>query len=148
VGVVESSILVEASLAETWDSYFDPAGWPEWVDAFSSVVSSDGYPQAGGKLVWRTGSAGRGEVSEEVAVHEPRTLHRIRFADPTMTGELETRFGVEGGHTRVSQAMTYSLVERGVFAFLGALFVRSQIKRSLERSLGALRAHVSEHPPR
>src|SRR5688500_5588927 len=141
---VEETILAEASLAETWDAYFDPAGWPEWVDAFASVVSSDGYPLEGGKLVWRTGAAGRGEVSEEAAEHEPRTLHRIRFTDPTMPGELETRFSMEGPHTRVSQAMTYSLAERGVFAFLGALFVRSQIKRSLQRSLGGFRAHVAE----
>jgi hypothetical protein len=144
----EESVLVEASLAETWDAYFDPAGWPEWVDAFASVITTDGYPLPGGKLVWRTGAAGRGEVTEEVIEHEPRTIHRVRFSDPTMTGELETRFGMEGTGTRVSQAMTYALVQRGVFAFLGAIFVRSQVKRSLQRSLLGLSAHVAERSSR
>lgn len=148
MGVAEDSVLVEASLAETWDAYFDPAGWPEWVDAFAGVVSTDGYPLHGGRLVWRTGPAGRGEVTEEVIAHEPRTLHRVQFSDPTMTGELETRFGLEGPGTRVSQAMSYSLAERGVFAFLGALFVRSQVKRSLQRSLLGLQSHVAERASR
>lgn len=132
------SVSVVGSLAETWDSYFDERGWSEWVDAFSSVVSSDGYPEKDGTLIWRTGAAGRGEVRERVIAHEPRNLHRIEFSDPTMTGRLETRFAIEGdGRTRVSQTMEYRLVQRGLFAFLGALFVRSQVARSLARSLTA-----------
>ena len=87
---VEASALVDLSLAEAWDAYFDPQGWPEWVDAFAVVIATDGYPLEGGELVWRTGTAGRGEVSERAVAHEPRTLHRVRFEDPTMRGELET----------------------------------------------------------
>jgi hypothetical protein len=142
------SDFVEASLAETWDGYFEPRGWPIWVDAFAGVVALDGYPETEGTLVWRTGAAGRGEVRETVVAHEPRRLHRVKFSDPTMTGELETTFAIEGEGTRISQAMTYRLVERGVFAFLGAFFVRSQVKRSLERSLSAFREHVAESRPR
>ena len=145
---VEGTVLVEASLAETWDAYLDARGWPVWVDAFASLVSSDGYPGRDGRLVWRTGAAGRGEVTEEVLVHEPRQLHRVAFSDPTMSGELETTFGLEGGATRVRQAMTYRLAERGLFAFLGALFVRSQVRRSLERSLTGLRDYVAESDSR
>ena len=145
---VEASALVDLSLAEAWDAYFDPQGWPEWVDAFAVVIATDGYPLEGGELVWRTGTAGRGEVSERAVAHEPRTLHRVRFEDPTMRGELETRFGLEGTSTRISQTMAYSLAERGVFAFLGAFFVRSQVKRSLERSLGGFRSFAAAGPPR
>jgi hypothetical protein len=144
----EASEEIPASLAETWDAFFDPRGWPEWVDAFAGVNSSERYPESGGRLEWRTGAAGRGEVSEEVLAHEPRRLHRVRFADPTMTGELETRFEIEGDGTRITQEMEYRLSERGVFAVLGALFVRSQIARSLERSLAAFKAYVSDSAPR
>ena len=141
---VNASVLVDAPLADTWDAYFDSRGWTEWVDAFASVVSSDGYPEAGGTLVWRTGAAGRGEVTEEVEAHEPRRLHRIAFRDPTMAGGLEATFVIEGEGTRVSQTMTYHLAQRGVFAFLGTFFVRSQIKRSLERSLRAFSEHAAQ----
>ena len=144
----DASVLVAASLAETWDAYFDPHGWPEWVDAFGGVLELDGYPLQGGKLTWRTGAAGRGEVAEAVLAHEPRTLHRIGFSDPTMTGGLETRFELEGKGTRVSQAMTYALAEPGLFGFLGAFFVRSQVRRSLERSLQAFRGFVAERASR
>ena len=148
MATVEATTVVPASLAETWDAFFDPAGWPEWVDAFAGLVSSERYPEVGGRLVWRTGTAGRGEVSEEVIQHEPRRLHVVRFADPTMTGVLRTTFAFEGSKARVSQAMEYHLAERGLFAFLGALFVRSQVRRSLERSLAGLRAIVAEGGPR
>ena len=144
----EASILVGASLAETWDAFFEEGNWTAWGDAFGGVVSSEGYPETGGRLVWRTGAAGRGEVSEEVLAHEPRTLHLIAFSDPTMSGKLETRFSLEGSETRVTQAMDYRLAERGVFAFLGALFVRSQVARSLERSLAGFRDHVAESASR
>jgi hypothetical protein len=65
-----------------------------------------------------------------------------------MTGELETRFEIEGEGARVTQVMDYRHAERGIFAFLGALFVRSQVQRSLERSLGGLQAYVAQSAPR
>lgn len=141
---VSAETAIPASLADTWDVYFDPQGWPEWVDGFVGVTASEGYPEESGTLVWRTGAAGRGEVTEVVKAHEPRRLHRVAFSDPTMSGELETAFTIEGEGCRVSQAMTYRLAERGVFAFLGAFFVRSQIRRSLERSLTAFAEHVAQ----
>jgi hypothetical protein len=144
VGAVEHEVVAPVSLAEAWEAYFDPRTWAEWVDAFAGVVSFEGYPDAGGTLVWRTGAAGRGEVTETVEAHEPRRLHRIAFSDPTMTGTLETTFAIEGEGVRVGQAMTYRLAERGLFAFLGALFVRSQVRRSVERSLTAFRDYVAQ----
>jgi len=141
---VEESVLVAASLAETWDTYFDRRGWSTWVDAFQSVVEEDGYPEAGGTLRWRSTPAGRGEVTEEVLEHEERRVQRVAFSDPTMAGELETRFAVEGAGTKVTQTLDYKLAERGVFAFLGALFVKSQVARSVQRTLTDLKAHVEE----
>lgn len=115
-----------------------------WVDAFQSVVAAEGYPAEGGTLTWRSTPAGRGEVTETVLEHETRRTHRIAFSDPTMTGELSTRFAVEGQGTRVTQTLDYRLAERGVFAFLGAFFVKSQVARSVQRTLAALKAFVEE----
>jgi len=142
--VVKHDVFVEASLAETWDLYLDRRGWATWVDAFQGVVGEEGYPQEGGTLTWRSTPAGRGEVTEKVLEHEPRPVHRIEFSDPTMSGELATRFGVEGDGTRVSQELDYRLVERGPFAVLGAFFVKSQVARSLERTLTDLKDFVEE----
>ena len=55
------SLLVEASLAEIWDHYFEPRGWPAWVDGFHAVESrTTAIPSEGGTLVWRSTPAGRG----------------------------------------------------------------------------------------
>ena len=137
--------MVRASLAETWDHYFDPRGWPGWVDGFQSVVKTDAYPQPGGTLRWRSTPAGRGEVLERVLEHEPRRRHLVEFSDPAMEGELETRFEIEGDGTRVSQRLDYHLLGRGPIARLGGvLFVRGQVRQSLERSLEAFRRTVEE----
>lgn len=145
VGTVEASIEVAAPLADVWRLYFDQTRWPAWVDGFGSVATSSGYPEPGGSLSWRSTPAGRGQVAERVLAHEPRTLHRIAYTDPGSEGELETTFEmVPGGdverRTRVTQRLSYRLVQGGPLRpLLDRLFVRSQMRGSLERSLRELR---------
>jgi uncharacterized protein YndB with AHSA1/START domain len=141
---VEASVEIDATLAEVWDLYFDPARWASWVDGFGSVVSSDGYPDRGGALVWRSTSAGRGQVTERVVEHQPRSLHRIEFEDPDSAGELETTFEMlpseSGRRIKVSQGLTYRLTTGGPLRpVTDVLFIRPQMRRSLERSLIELR---------
>lgn len=142
---LSESVLVGGSLADVWRFYFEPSGWPAWVDGFHAVESADGYPEAGGTLVWRSTPAGRGTVRERVVVHEPRTLHRIAFSDPGSSGELTTRFEIEGEGTRVTLAFDYKLASSGPFAWLtDRLFVRSQMRGSLQRTLARFRLEAEE----
>jgi hypothetical protein len=142
---VNESILVRASLAETWDHYFEPLGWRTWVDQFEAVAAIDGYPEAGGTLRWRSVPAGRGEVSERVLEHEPRRHHRIAWEDQASEGELETTFEMQRQSTRVTQTLTYDLRDPGLFTrAANLLFVRAQMRRSLERSLTRFRHEVEE----
>ena len=145
MATVSESIEIAASLSAVWDVYFEPATWPAWVDQFASIDSSTGYPETGARLVWRSGSAGRGEVTERVLEHQPRTRHRIQFSDPSAEGELTTDFAEAAAATTVSLAMTYELSSRGVFARVSdVLFVRSQMRASLHRSLVSLRLEVED----
>ena len=145
MSAVSESVLIEASMAEVWDYYFDPRGWPAWVDGFGRVVASDGYPEAGGSLRWASGPAGRGEVTEHVLEHEPRRLHRVAFRDPASAGELRTTFAIEGEGTLVVQELDYRLRRRGPFTWLtDRLFIRSQMRGSLRRSLNRLKLEVEE----
>jgi polyketide cyclase/dehydrase/lipid transport protein len=142
---VSASVPVRASLAEVWDYYFDPAGWAAWVDGFARVDSVTGYPDAGGTLRWTSTPAGRGTVTERVLEHEPRKVHRIDYEDPETTGRLTVTFAIEGEATVVTQALDYRLRNGGVFAKLtDRLFIRSQMRGSLARSLGRLRLEVEE----
>jgi uncharacterized protein YndB with AHSA1/START domain len=143
MATVGAEVAIAADVAAVWDLYFDADSWPAWVDQFASVVSSEGYPEAGGTLVWRSGRAGRGEVTERVVEHEPRRLHRVTFSDPEAEGELLTAFQPSGDGTGVHQEMTYELRDRGIFTRAADLFfVRSQMRASLARSLTALRAEL------
>ena len=142
---VAASVPVRASLAEVWDYYFDPAGWPAWVDGFARVESDMGYPEVGGTLRWSSTPAGRGTVTERVVEHESRRLHRVEYEDPETTGQLSVTFAIEGEGTVVTQELDYRLRDRGVFAKVtDRLFIRSQMRGSLGRSLARLRLEVEE----
>ena len=144
---VEASVEIPAALAEVWDLYFDRDRWPAWVDGFAAVVSAAGYPEPGGELVWRSTAAGRGQVRERVLDHEPRSLHRIGYEDPESRGRLATEFAiVPGGErlTRVTQRLEYEIKGGGILSpVTDLLFIRSQMRRSLGRSLGALRLEAN-----
>lgn len=140
---VSESVLVQASLAEVWGYYFEPRAWPAWVDGFGSVEASDGYPDEGGSLRWRSIPAGRGDVTEHVLEHESRRLHRVAYRDPESAGELRTAFAIEGEGTRVTQELSYRLRKGGAFSWLtDRLFIRSQMRGSLRRSLARLKLEV------
>ena len=142
---VSQSVVVDASLAEVWDHYFEPRGWPAWVDGFGRIEASDGYPEAGGSLRWRSIPAGRGEVTEHVLEHEPRRVHRVAFRDPQSAGELRTAFEIAGQGTAVTQEVDYRLRSRGPFAWLtDRLFIRSQVRSSVARTLARLKVEVEE----
>jgi hypothetical protein len=142
---VSASAAMEASLAEVWDYYFDPAGWPAWVDGFARAESETGYPNPGASLRWVSTPAGRGTVTERVVEHEPRRIHRVSFEDPETTGQLTTTFAIKGGATVVTQELDYGLRQGGVFAKVtDRLFIRSQMRGSLVRSLARLKLEVEE----
>ena len=139
-------LVINASLAEVWDLYFEASRWPAWVDELKGVDSLEGgYPEEGGGLVWHSGPSGRGRVSETVLEHEPRRRHRIRYADPFSEGEQLTTFAIEGGEgTRVRIELTYRLVKGGVFGGItDRLFIRTQMLGSLARSLEGLEAEAT-----
>ncbi|MQA75468.1 MAG: hypothetical protein GEU88_14185 [Solirubrobacterales bacterium] len=145
MATLTESVLVEASLAEVWDHYFDPRGWPAWVDGFRSVESSEGYPEEGGTLIWRSSPAGRGTVRERVLEHQLRRRHEIEYSDPESAGKLLTRFAIEGQATRVALALDYRLAGSGPLAWVvERLFVRGRVRGSLQRSLARFKHEAEE----
>jgi hypothetical protein len=145
MGKATESVEVAASLAETWDFYFEPSAWASWVDGFKAVERGSGYPEETGTLRWRSRPAGRGVVEERVLAHEPRSLHRIAFEDDYSAGELEVRFEIAGQKTKVTQSLEYKMKQHGAFGPLtDRLFVRRQVRRSLTHSLSRFRREVEE----
>jgi uncharacterized protein YndB with AHSA1/START domain len=142
---VAEEILIEATLAEVWDAYFEPRRWPFWVDGFQGVVSSQGYPEQGGTLRWRSNPSGRGTVSERVLEHEPRHRHRVGFSDDASEGELLTTFTMQRQSVLVRQELTYELKEeKPLHRLTDRFFVRPRLRESLARSLRRLKAEAAE----
>jgi len=145
---VSAELEINVPVADAWELYFDADRWASWVDQFARVLSSDGYPDVGGTLVWESNPAGRGRVGERVLAHEERRLHVVSFEDPTTTGTLETRFemvaaGESERATRVGQKLSYELRDGGALGKLtDRLFIRSQMRQSLQRSLSEFRAEA------
>ena len=146
---VEASVDIPAPLADVWDLYFDPQRWASWVDGFAALVSEHGYPEAGG--------SSPGGRRRRVAARSGRPCwptSRVRCTGSAMrirsrAGELETTFemlpGADPRMTRVSQRLTYGLLGGGPLgAVTDFLFIRSQMRRSLERSLSDLRLEAGD----
>jgi hypothetical protein len=145
MATVSETVHIEASLAEVWDHYFDVRAWGSWVDGFQAAIEAEDYPAAGSTLRWRSIPAGRGEVTERVLEHEHRRRHLIEFSDPEMEGRLETRFEIAGEGTWVTQELAYTLLAKGPIARMGAvLFVKNQVRASMQRSLLAFGRAVEE----
>jgi uncharacterized protein YndB with AHSA1/START domain len=140
VSEVRAGILIDVPPAAAWELFFDQERWPSWSDGFGRVIANDGYPRAGGTLRWRSSPAGRGEVTETVVEHLPGRLHRVSFVDPQAEGGLTTSFQPKAGGTLVEQRLSYRLRGGGLFGGVSdLLFIRTQQRRSLERSLFGLK---------
>jgi hypothetical protein len=69
----------------------------------------------------------------------------VSFEDPETQGELEVTFMIKGDGTLVTQEQDYRLRRGGPLANVtDALFIRSQMRGSLARSLGRLKLEIEE----
>lgn len=137
-----AEVHASASLAEAWEALASPDRFGEWVDGFGTIAARTGeWPQSDAEIVWRTGPTGRGTVRERVTDCEERRRLVVEFSDDSSTGTLATDLAMEGGGVRISQEMDYRLSDPGPFGVIAKLFfLRGQQRRSLERSLSALKA--------
>lgn len=133
---------IATSLAEAWDALATPDRYREWVDGFGTITARTGeWPEPGSELVWRTGPQGRGTVREKVTESEERRRLIVDFTDDASTGTVTTELAIDGGGVSVGQEIDFRLSDPGPFGVIaGLFFLRGQQRRSLERSLAALKA--------
>lgn len=117
--------------------WYDTAGWDQWVDELSRVVSVDGpWPRPGSSVSWESGPAGRGRVTERVLAHESLDGQTVEVQDDSITGEQTVEFVPQGDQVEVVLELRYRINSRNPFSSLiDLLFVRRLMAASLSRTL-------------
>jgi hypothetical protein len=126
-----------ASVPEAESHWYDTGRWADWVDGLEQVLSVGGdWPRAGATVSWRSGPAGRGQVTERVLDHEPRRGQTLEVSDDSIHGEQSIAFTPEPPGVRVELSLAYEITRRSpVTPLIDLLFIRRAMTASLEQTL-------------
>src|SRR3954468_23812554 len=116
--------------------WLDTNRWPTFVDGFGHVVELDAsWPEAGSKVVWQSGPAGRGRVTERIREKDASGVATQVF-DSQMTGIQAVRFEPAEDGCHVLLSLDYELPDGGPLRRLtDVLFIRRALAMALERTL-------------
>jgi hypothetical protein len=117
--------------------WYDLRRWPAFVDGFGRVVKAeDGWPAAGGRLVWASRPGGRGQVVERVTSYEERGGQTAEVEDERLRGVQQIRFAEADHAVEILLGLDYRLKQGGPLrAVTDALFIRRALGDSLRRTL-------------
>jgi polyketide cyclase/dehydrase/lipid transport protein len=129
--------VLEGSVHEAQSCWLDVRRWPEWVDGVARIASVDsGWPQVGSRVVWESGPAGRGTVTETVRDYVPLERILLFVEDSLMEGEQSVSFEPVPAGVQVEVALEYRVKRRSpVTPLIEWLFVRRPMALSLSRTL-------------
>jgi hypothetical protein len=143
VSTVRRAIAIEGTSPEdAYRLWTDTTRWPTFIDGFKHVERQDAtWPNEGAKLVWTSGPAGRGQVTERVIASEPGARFATQIFEERLTG-VQTTYFVPG---EVAMELEYELQKRGPLSRLvDAVFVRRAQSEALLRTLVRFRRELTE----
>ncbi len=114
----------------------DLGRWPSFVEGFARVIQqSSGWPSEGAKVVWETGTGGRGRVSEKVT-ENAACAFATRVVEKRLFGTQTFRAEPAGDGSLVEVALEYELTSESPLGGLtDMLFIRRALRESLARTL-------------
>ena len=117
--------------------WYDLTRWPQWVDQLDRVVEVQGdWPRAGSVVVWESGPAGRGRVTERASEYEPRSGQTSEVQDDSLSGRQTVAFIPSADGVWVELSLDYKLKRRSPISGLANLFfIRRLMSASLARTL-------------
>lgn len=117
--------------------WYDTARWPSFMDEVARVIQvSVPWPEAGGSVVWESGPAGRGRVSERVVSYEPLSGQTVAVEDATMTAEQTVWFVPAPEGVEVVLELEYRIKRRNPLTpLIDVVFIRRLMAGSLARTL-------------
>jgi hypothetical protein len=142
---VRVSQTVPSTVAEAERCWYATAGWPRWIDGCDRVLRVDPqWPAVGATVVWGTGPAGRGEVTEHVVAHKPLEGQTLEVQDDSIFGRQQVAFvpvGLEA--VTVELSLAYQLRRRSLFSpLVDLLFIRRAMDASLATTLRRFSAEL------
>jgi hypothetical protein len=116
--------------------WVDTNRWPTFVDGFGYVVDQDEHwPEPGSKVVWQSGPAGRGRVTERIRELADSAVSSAVF-DSQMTAIQTIRFEPAEDGSNVFLSLDYELQQGGPLRRVtDALFIRRALAMALERTI-------------
>ena len=147
MGVARDAITIELTAARAFDLWTDLTRWATFIDGFAHVDRvDDSWPAEGAKLVWRSGPAGRGVVTERVVVAEPGERFVTQVFEERMRAAQAVLFeALDDGSTRLDIELDYTLTRGGPLAGVtDLLFIRRAQTDAIRRTLRRFAAEAAE----
>src|SRR6476661_8822371 len=121
--------------------WLDVSRWSTFIDGFGHVVEiADEWPAPGSRVVWQSGPAGRGRVTERIVEHDD-THVVTEVYDDQIFGKQSVFF--EPG--RALMELDYALAKPGPLSRItDALFIRRPVAMALERTLRRFSTEAAE----
>jgi hypothetical protein len=116
--------------------WVDTNRWPTFVDGFGHLERiDDSWPEPGSKVVWESGPAGRGRVTEKIREFGDDVVVSDVF-DSQMSAVQEAQFVPAEDGSEVFLTLDYELASGGPLRWLtDVLFIRRALAMALERTL-------------
>jgi hypothetical protein len=125
------------SVSEAERCWSEVHGWPRWVDGCERVVDVEpGWPEVGSAVLWESGPAGRGRVSERVVAHDPLLSLTVEVSDASIRGRQTVAFAPDDDRVIVGLSLAYRLERRSIVSpLVDVLFIRRAMTASLRTTL-------------
>ena len=147
MSVTREAVTVDLPAERAFGLWTDLTRWPTFVDGFGHVDRvSGGWPDEGAQLVWRSGPAGRGLVTEKVVASEPGARFVTQVFEERMRGAQAVTFTpTDEDSTRVDIELDYQLTQGGPLkAVTDFLFIRRALTDALRRTLRRFATEAAE----
>ena len=115
MSAVSASVVLPASVHDAESLWYDTDLWPGWVDGLQDVLAVQGeWPQSGAVVVWVSGPAGRGQVTERVLSYEQLHGQTLEVDDDAVHGVQMVSFTPLDDGVEVNLRLEYRIKKRSL----------------------------------
>ena len=142
---VSVSRKLPGSVHEAETCWYDVGRWQHFIDGLARVIEVTGeWPHAGGTVVWESGPAGRGRVTERAISYQPLAGQTVAVQDDSITAQQTVAFTAEQDEVLVELSLEYEVRKRSPFTpVVDLLFIRGAIERSLRTTISRFEAELA-----